>query len=515
MTLWEADLDSGAIYASGDVAIGKLTDAGDHTTIGVNINGGGTIGLSQIYLMCDDGAYHGGIAGAGARVISSTVAVTIIQSAPATDVCVCDFEITATVDRTTALHFGGAAAGFTLNIRRMLIHDTTNATDAIGAINMQSSNYAQANILRNILHDITVRNLTGYLAYGIRVWNNLPTLVANNTIHHVNATSRHREAVGLYLTGTGANVQAHNNIVTDTVGDDADVDYSWGTGSHTHNLSSDWTATGTGSITLVTSADQFVSTTGGSENLHLKAGADALEAGTDLGTDDEINVDIDQDTVSGTWDMGADQLSAPTPMELTGDIVRDFSGGASTITATPVLLAVGTMQIVTAGSVTEEIRPSIKGPAVLSGLAAGAPDVTERPQITPAGDMSDTTSGASIVSQRPSIAATGSVSTLRAGANRLADRLKIVVAGAQLSQTAASSEILGGSTIAAVGVAAPMTAGLTGLQTRETISGPGQMLSGIAAAATVEAGASITGVAVTGQDRRFIATPNCGECTCP
>ena len=71
-------------------------------------------------------------------------------------------------------------------------------------------------------------------------------------------------------------------------------------------MSSDATASG---VTSVTTADQFVSTTGGSEDLHLKAGSDAIDAGTDLGTSPTgVNIDIDgrdRDAEGDTWDIGA------------------------------------------------------------------------------------------------------------------------------------------------------------------------------------------------------------------
>ena len=79
-----------------------------------------------------------------------------------------------------------------------------------------------------------------------------------------------------------------------------------------HNLASDATASGTGSLDSKLSADQFVSTTGGSEDLHLKDGADAINAGTDLGTTPSgVEIDIDgrdRDAEGDVWDMGAAEL---------------------------------------------------------------------------------------------------------------------------------------------------------------------------------------------------------------
>ena len=56
----------------------------------------------------------------------------------------------------------------------------------------------------------------------------------------------------------------------------------------------------------------FVSTVAGSEDLHLDTGSVCLEAGVDLGTTNEVNIDIDgvdRDATGVTWDMGADQAS--------------------------------------------------------------------------------------------------------------------------------------------------------------------------------------------------------------
>ena len=86
-----------------------------------------------------------------------------------------------------------------------------------------------------------------------------------------------------------------------------------------YNLSSDTSATGTGSLTSKSSANQFVSTTGGSENLHLVTGADAKNAGTDLGTSpsgvevDIDGLDINADASNDPWDMGADEFVAAPP----------------------------------------------------------------------------------------------------------------------------------------------------------------------------------------------------------
>ena len=87
-------------------------------------------------------------------------------------------------------------------------------------------------------------------------------------------------------------------------------DYS-NTTDQQYCISDDGTATGTGSITS-TSANLFVSTASGTEDFHLKTGADAIGAGFDYGTTPagvEIDIDgRDRDAEGDTWDIGADQF---------------------------------------------------------------------------------------------------------------------------------------------------------------------------------------------------------------
>lgn len=68
----------------------------------------------------------------------------------------------------------------------------------------------------------------------------------------------------------------------------------------------------TGTLDNLVAGDTFVTTTGGSEDLHQKSGALTINAGTDLGTSPSgVEIDIDnrnRDTNNDTWDIGADEL---------------------------------------------------------------------------------------------------------------------------------------------------------------------------------------------------------------
>lgn len=66
----------------------------------------------------------------------------------------------------------------------------------------------------------------------------------------------------------------------------------------------------TGTTDNLVAATEFVDPTGGTPNFHLKSGALSIDAGTDLGTTDNVNIDIDNQTRSGTWDFGADEYVA-------------------------------------------------------------------------------------------------------------------------------------------------------------------------------------------------------------
>lgn len=92
-----------------------------------------------------------------------------------------------------------------------------------------------------------------------------------------------------------------------------------------YNMSSDTTAPGTNSQISKAASNQFVSISPGSEDLHLKAGSDAIENGTDLsGT---FAIDIDGQVRSVPWDIGADEYSSPTAVKLTSFTATQYSDG--------------------------------------------------------------------------------------------------------------------------------------------------------------------------------------------
>jgi hypothetical protein len=103
------------------------------------------------------------------------------------------------------------------------------------------------------------------------------------------------------------------------------ADFSLSGATSSYNMSSD----ATGSLTNKTASNQFISTAAGSEDLRLKSGADAINAGTDVGTTPTgVELDIlglDRNAAYLTWDIGAHEYIGTGPTYSIGTTNRDFS----------------------------------------------------------------------------------------------------------------------------------------------------------------------------------------------
>jgi hypothetical protein len=176
-----------------------------------------------------------------------------------------------------------------------------------------------ADFLRNIIYDIQNTRTTAADCDAVHTISGARTTnIIGNTVHNIINDNGSGPTTNFELNSSNnVNVALQNNIATDPVGTSSGAKNCYeipGNVVEDHNLSSDGTAAGTGSLTTRTAANQFVSITGGSEDLHLKSGADAIDTAVDLGTSPtEINIDIDLrdvDAQGDTWDMGADEFVA-------------------------------------------------------------------------------------------------------------------------------------------------------------------------------------------------------------
>ncbi len=327
ITLWEADLDDTVPYNASDDAVGECYADSDFDEA-VTVDGGDTIGLASVELTVASAERHDGTAGTGAVLVMSA-AKRVIISPPAgagpTTFRWLELDLNDKVygNNVSPLKFlNNGSFNEDIRAHTFLFH---NATCTGGSLRCVEVTQAQVDVTNSIIYACSSTGAGG----GTRNCHGIDDGGGNHRVRLVNLTLYKIEALGSAATNNalgvesgvsgakGANSLYQNLIVMDTLstnGLDEDFAANISTGTEDHNISSDDTAAGTGSLTEKSSADQFVSTTGGSEDLHLKTGADAIGAGADLGTTPagvQFDIDnFDRDTEAVTWDMGADQFIA-------------------------------------------------------------------------------------------------------------------------------------------------------------------------------------------------------------
>ncbi len=122
----------------------------------------------------------------------------------------------------------------------------------------------------------------------------------NNTIYNCGI-------YGVYQSFSTGNTRAENNLVIDNGIEDYESTYGYDTWNN--NGSGDSSGSEAGLRNLV-AADEFADPTGGTVDLHLKAGATSIDEGGDLGAGNDKEIDIDgrdRDAEGDTWDIGADE----------------------------------------------------------------------------------------------------------------------------------------------------------------------------------------------------------------
>jgi len=319
LTAYEADLDDTIIFDSGDDSEGRIYNDSvfDESIV---VNGGATVGLGSIKLSVASGQRHDGTAGTGARIVRTSGGSIIITLSTNDPLAVewLEIDLNGNDAAGAVIKANGSTVIDQHTVSKLIIHDKGGGTVTHG---VQNDN-RQLNTLNCIVYDFTASQDTGADQIGIR-GDDDKSKILNNTIFKFDRTDNNAAGAsyGIRAEQDSVNTEIKNNIVCDVTksggaGDVAGFSFVASVNlTSSNNLSSDATADdagGTGHLLNKTSANQFVSTVDGSEDLHLKTDADAIGVGTDLGTTPTgVNIDIngsDRDVGTDTvWDMGAHQ----------------------------------------------------------------------------------------------------------------------------------------------------------------------------------------------------------------
>lgn len=200
-------------------------------------------------------------------------------------------------------------------IQRMLIHggDATGGNWCAGIYG--TSNAGGVVVQNNFIYDFVHSGNSNRDAFGIRVGTAREFDVLNDTILHIfhdHATDG--EAYGIQ-NFDDSNQSYKNNVVADVTNDSAATAVCFAVDTSTNsddatNASDDSTGPNQFAGNPIAAGTEFTSTVGGSEDLHLKTGAECFEAGTDLGTSPTgVEVDVngyDRDAGATTWSIGGD-----------------------------------------------------------------------------------------------------------------------------------------------------------------------------------------------------------------
>ena len=309
ISAWEADLSDISIYSNGDDAVGVCYNDSPFDEA-VTINGGNSIGgssgqdLNSRKLTVHADSKHDGTAGTGARNVytgSSNPVITIGINNTTVEWLEYDCSGAGAASRQIFIVSTSVTAG--INVNNMIIHGLGNTTGNSMGLAVQNGGGSTNTryIANNIIYDIVDSNTNNF---GLFCTNGSgKSEIYNNTIH---GTGTGTGDYGLYI--LNGNVIFKNNISMASGGNDIQES---GSPTEEYNMTSDATATGTGAQASKTTANQFVSVTGGSEDLHIKAGSDAIDNGVDLGTTGNSNIDIngrDRDAQGDTWDIGAHEF---------------------------------------------------------------------------------------------------------------------------------------------------------------------------------------------------------------
>ena len=342
ISAWEADLSDASIYSNGDDAVGEMYADSTFTGATTTIDGGTSIGgssgqdLNSIKLTVAAASRHDGTAESGAllkptsgsghnqgiiRINVDNVTVEWL------DISLDSLDSTNT---NKAIVLAGTNDGNI--IRNNLIHDKGGNPGNTGPFAIHGLGTGATTddtyVLNNIIYNIVESSNDSLGAIVFYSWTG-SLYVYNNTIYKLTAQGGNKDAIGIRFGNSSTSVSyIKNNIVSTLSSSDDKAAYfkqSSSSTAHTANNLSDTTTDATynaedmgqnlndgTALTGKSLADiSFVSTTGGSEDLHIDEDSDCVDAGADLGTTNGVEIDINgrnRDSNGDTWDIGAHEL---------------------------------------------------------------------------------------------------------------------------------------------------------------------------------------------------------------
>ena len=347
ISAWEADLSDASIYSSGDDAVGEMyadsTFTGAQTTIdgGTSIGGSSGHDLSSVKLTVAAGNRHDGTAESGVLLKPTSgsghgVAIIKIARDDFTiewlDLSMDDLD---SENSNKAISLATGTGNCT--IRNMLIHDKGGNPGSSGpaaiASGLSLTTSENWYFLNNIIYNMIETNNDSAMGINIRSFKgNL--YIYNNTIYKIKSHGGSKDAVALRF-GDGTHIQANikNNLVAGL--DEGDIAAAYWMDevpnsnrvlNSATNLSDDTTDAAkdaedfdvnkndsTALIGKTLAEIAFVSTSAGTEDLHITEDSVCVDAGTDLGTTGGTQTDIngrDRDSEGDTWDIGAHEFVA-------------------------------------------------------------------------------------------------------------------------------------------------------------------------------------------------------------
>lgn len=297
ISLWEADLDNSSIYFYEDRAIGECYN--DSTFYeSLTIDNGGGVGLYSIELIAAQSDRHDGTAGTGVTITPTS---SYAWSQVTTGVPVSFEYLIFDQNNYYGVTLTNNYSSYLFRMSRCIIHSGLNWM-LRNSGNLMVDNSIFYNSSNSGVQGASLATETGGTTDSI-----------NNTFaDHVYGIKRH-----------GGTITSVNCISASSPS--RRISDFYGTITQKYNLSSDVTATGTGSITSQAyGTDMFKSILSGSEDYHLNLESSAVRSGynalSDYSSYSTIAIDIDgiRRSEMQDWDIGADQTASGGGMLLLG-----------------------------------------------------------------------------------------------------------------------------------------------------------------------------------------------------